>query len=195
MAWLLGEFIFRHGSARRAILVALLIGVANLMLPELLYGVHAAQSQGPPKTPHGTFFSWHARKTGDVVRVREFASETVALVARRQSAGSDNDVRQLVIQMNWEQSGYVQYGLAAAGIQVDLRGAIMLEPGVLLKEYRGRGIALHEVRCNWLSDPEARRVVRVELERALTEGVEVILPREAAQLLELSAPSSLLSVF
>jgi len=155
LAWLLGEFIFRHGSARRAILVALLIGATNLMLPELLYGVHAARSQGPPKTPHGTFFSWHARKTGDVVRVREFARETVALVARRH----------------------------------------MLEPGVLLKEYRGRGIALHEVRCNWLSDPEARRVVCVELERALTEGVEVILSREAARLLELTAPSSLLSVF
>ena len=52
---------------------------------------------------------------------------------------------------------------------LDLFWGDFFEPGVLLKEYRGRGIALHEVRCNWLSDPEARRVVRVELDETKTD--------------------------
>jgi hypothetical protein len=190
LAWLLGDLLFQQGSPRRAILLAVSIAVLNLALPEALYALDAARSSASPKTPHGTFFSWHAQKTNDVARARQFAQSTVALVARRQAESADGVPRRLVIQMNWERSGYVQYGLAAAGVEIDVEDAGVLEPGVVLKEYTGQGISAREVRCNWLNDPTARDVVRAELRSAKAEGLEVIVAREAAALLELDPEST-----
>ena len=152
VAWFVATRLPRDAGRVRVVAIVCAVALANVLLPELVYGTYARFHPRHPKTPHGSFFAQHA-----VVRER---------AARFQRLGSDveqgleqpvPDDRPLTALVGWEAYGYLLYDLGAAGVAVQEPHVQRLAGGIELRTYRIRdhGV-LHLLvadRQVWIADP------------------------------------------
>jgi hypothetical protein len=170
VAWLFGVLVLQRARPRNAVVLATVVAVLNLALPEALYAGYRAFS-GERKTPHGTFFSLHAYWSERVSRFVRLRDEAMFC-----ATGGSSHPPDVLVLITWEGAAHVIYWLGASGYRVDRVVKEAIYPGVHVVDFVVGTGAVRIVQYIYFEDPVLQSRVAGLVADARLGGRCVVVP-------------------
>lgn len=169
----LGATVLTHLTPRRLVMVAVSVVILNLALPEVFYRVYNARLS-QLKTPHGSFFYFHAVANQQV-------AHNVRIAERITTCGDGTGVQRSCALVRWETLAHVAYALSVSGRELRPEPVVTVFPGVRDVRFRVDDGEVRLVHYVYFEDQALRERVAQIMSESQVRGYCLFAPRELCE--------------
>ncbi|HEX5133384.1 MAG TPA: glycosyltransferase family 39 protein [Candidatus Krumholzibacteria bacterium] len=171
LTYALAALLSASTHARRTVIVAAAILVANVALPEAAYRAYNATHAQTPKTPHGAPFYFHAAESRRIQRYADAARQVMFTQARDSAAGA-------LIFGRWEGFAPILFDIVRESPDLRPMSKTTFFPSVQERRYATAAREYDFITYVYFEDPVLQAQARDLIRERVAAGYSVFVPRE-----------------